>query len=158
MNFVHNIFIVLFILLLVVGCRSSRSGTSRSDIETDHLKETRRDSIDFNAKFARYLHEQESNLAVRIVEYFPPEPGDTASHGPVKSVTDIGLFSKSKSDSTINQKQITASSDTTSEQSHEMVEAETTYQVKSPPWYEPFIPYLVLTLLATIIYYFRRKE
>lgn len=158
MNFVHNIFVLLFILLLVVGCRSSRSGISRSDIETDHLKETRKDSIDFNAKFARYLHEQESDLAVRIVEYFPPEPGDTASHGPVKSVTNIGLSSKIKSDSTVNQKQFTASSDTTSEQSHEMVETETAYQVKSQPWYEPFIPYLVLALLTTIIYYFRRKE
>lgn len=158
MNFVHNILIVLFILLLIVGCRSSRSGTSRSDIKTDHLKETRKDSIDFNAKFARYLREQESDLSVRIVEYFPPEPGDTASHGPVKSVTDIGLSSKSKSDSTINQKQFIASSDTTSEQSHEIVKAETTYQVKAQPWYEPFIPYLVLILLVTIIYYFRRKK
>ena len=158
MNFVHNILIVLFILLLVVGCRSSRSGTSHSDIETNHLKETRKDSIDFNAKFASYLHEQESNLAVRIVEFFPPEPGDTASHGPVKSVTNIDLSSKNKSDSTIHQKQFTASSDTVSEQSHEIVKTETTYQVKSPPWYEPFIPYLVLALLATIIYYFRRKN
>lgn len=158
MNFVHNILIVLFILLLIVGCRSLRSGTSHSDIETNHLKETRKDSIDFNAKFARYLHEQESNLAVRIVEYFPPEPGDTASHGPVKSVTDIDLSSKSKSDSTISQKQFIASSDTTSEQFHEIVKAETTYQVKAQPWYEPFIPYLVLALLATIIYYFRRKN
>lgn len=158
MNFVHNILIVLFILLLIVGCRSSRSGTSHSDVQTNHLKETRKDSIDFNAKFARYLHEQESNLAVRIVEYFPPEPGDTASHGPVKSVTDIDLSSKSKSDSTISQKQFIASSDTTSEQSHEIVKAETTYQVKVQSWYEPFIPYLVLILLATIIYYFRRKN
>ena len=57
MNFVHNILIVLFILLLIVGCRSSRSGTSHSDVQTNHLKETRKDSIDFNAKFARYLHE-----------------------------------------------------------------------------------------------------
>ncbi len=158
MNFVHNILIVLFILLLIVGCRSSRSGTSHSDIETNHLKETRKDSIDFNAKFASYLQEQESNLIVRIVEFFPPEAGDTASHGPVKSVTDIDLSSKSKSDSTINHKQFTASSDTTSEQSHEIVKAETTYQVKAQPWYEPFIPYLVLILLATIIYYFRRKN
>ena len=91
MHFVHNILIVLFILLLIVGCRSSRSGTSHSDIETNHLKETRTDSLDFKRKFARYLHEQESDLIVRIVEFFPPEPGDTASHGPVKSVTDIDL-------------------------------------------------------------------
>lgn len=56
MNFVSNILIVLFMLFLVVGCRSSRSGTSHSDIETNHLKETRKDSIDFNAMFARYLH------------------------------------------------------------------------------------------------------
>lgn len=158
MNSVHNILIVLFILLLIVGCRSSRSGTSHSDVQTTHLKETWKDSIDFNAKFARYLHEQESNLAVRIVEYFPPETGDTASHGPVKSVTDIDLSSKSKSDSTISQKQFIASSDTTSEQSHEIAKAETTYQVKAQSWYEPFIPYLVLILLATIIYYFRRKN
>lgn len=158
MNFVSNILIVLFMLFLVVGCRSSRSGTSHSDIETNHLKETRKDSIDFNAMFARYLHEQESNLAIRIVEFFPPEPDDTASHGPVKSVTDIDLSSKSKSDSTINQKQFTTSSDTTSEHSHEIVKTETTYQVKSQPWYEPFIPYLVLIFLATIIYYFRRKK
>lgn len=47
MHFVHNILIVLFILLLIVGCRSSRSGTSHSDIETNHLKETRTDSLDF---------------------------------------------------------------------------------------------------------------
>ena len=47
MNFVHNILIVLFILLLIVGCRSSRSGTSHSDVQTTHLKETRKDSIDF---------------------------------------------------------------------------------------------------------------
>ena len=76
----------------------------------------------------------------------------------VKSVTDIDLSSKSKSDSTISQKQFIASSDTTSEQSHEIVKAETTYQVKVQSWYEPFIPYLVLILLATIIYYFRRKN
>lgn len=57
MHFVHNILIVLFILLLIVGCRSSRSGTSHSDIETNHLKETRTDSLDFKGKFARYLHE-----------------------------------------------------------------------------------------------------
>lgn len=158
MNFVSNILIVLFMLFLVVGCRSSRSGTSHSDIETIHLKETRKDSIDFNAKFASYLHKQESNLAVRIVEYFPPEPGDTASHGPVKSVTDIDLSSKSKSDSIINETQLTLTCDTTSEQFHETETVDTTYQVKQVPWYQPFLPYLVLIFLTTLIHYFRRKK
>ena len=145
MHFVHNILIVLFMLLLIVGCRSSRSGTSHSDIETNHLKETRTDSLDFKGKFARYLHEQESDLTVRIVEFFPPKPGDTASHGPVKSVTDIDLSSKSKSDSIINETQLTLTCDTT-------------YQVKQVPWYHPFLPYLVLIFLATLIHYLRRKK
>ncbi|WP_044271610.1 hypothetical protein [Bacteroides timonensis] len=158
MHFVHNILIVLFTLLLIVGCRSSRSGTSHSDIETNHLKETRTDSLDFKGKFARYLHEQESDLTVRIVEFFPPEPGDTASHGPVKSVTDIDLSSKSKSDSTINETQLTLTCDTTSEQFHETETVDTTYQVKQVPWYQPFLPYLVLIFLATLIHYLRRKK
>lgn len=142
MNFVSNILIVLFMLFLVVGCRSSRSGIAHSDIETNHLKETRKDSIDFNAMFARYLHEQESNLAVRIVEYFPPEPDDTASHGPVKSVTDIDLSSKSKSDSTKQPETVYHQFRYYLGASHEIVKTETTYQVKSQPWYEPSFPTL----------------
>lgn len=156
MNSFRNLFVVVFILLLVVGCGSSRSGTSHSNIETNHLKETRSDSVDFKEKFAHYLNEKESNLSVRIVEFYPPEPGDTQPHGSIKSVTDLDLSSKNKSDSTIKQKQITISSETISEKTNEKTVVDTTYQVQSTPWYQPFIPYLVFVLIASLIYCLRR--
>ena len=157
MHFVHNIFVLLFILLLVVGCRSSRSGTSRSDIETDHLKETRKDSIDFNAKFAATC--MSKNLTSR------PDRGVLPSGTWWHGFTRFGQISNRYW--SIFQKQVRFHNQSETDYCQFryylgaipwMVEAETIYQVKSPPWYEPFIPYLVLTFLATIIYYFRRKE
>lgn len=156
MNLKYSFF-VLFMSLLIVGCRSSRSGTSHSEIETDYLKTSRSDSIDFRERFAHYLSEQESNLHARIIEFYPPIPDDTASHGPVKSITDLDFSSKNKADSVIEEKQLTCSSDTTSIQAQEKKKEYATYQIKKIPWYQPFIPYLILAILATILYYFRKK-
>nr|DAJ56292.1 MAG TPA: hypothetical protein [Caudoviricetes sp.] len=149
---------ILFISFLVVGCRSSRSGSSHSELEITDLQESRHDSTDFKSKFARYLSEQKSNFKVQVVEYFPPEPGDSSIHGAVKSITNIDLSSTSKSDSTISEKQITATSDTTSRNSYMKEKENSTYKIKQTPWYEPFIPYLVLGFLGTVIYYLRRKK
>lgn len=154
----RNFFFILFFSFLIVGCRSSRSGASHSELETIDLQEFRHDSTDFKKKFARYLSEQESNFKVQVVEYFPPEPGDSSTHGAVKSITNIDLSSTSKSDSTILEKQITATSDTTSRNSHIKETENSTYKIKQTPWYEPFIPYLVLSFLATLIYYIHRKK
>ncbi len=149
---------ILFISFLVVGCRSSRSGSSHSELEITDLQESRHDSTDFKSKFARYLSEKQSHFTAQITEYFPPEPGDSAAHGAVKSVTNIDLSSTSKSDSAVSKKQITNTSDTTSRDTHKQEVQNTTYQVKQAPWYEPFIPYFVLGLLFTVIYYLRRKK
>lgn len=151
-------FFVSFLSILIVGCRSSRSGSSHSELEASSIKESRNDSTDFKEKFAQYLAEQESNLKVRVIRFYPPEPGDTTTHGAVESVTDIDLSSKIKSDSTVTERQLTVVSDTTFEQSYEKTEADTTYQIKPIPWYQPFVPYLVLAFIATIIYYLRRKR
>lgn len=150
-------FFVLFLPFLIAGCRSSRSGVSHSELETNYLKESRGDSIDFRKMFARYLAEQESRLRARVIEYYPPEPGDTANHGAVKSVTNLDFSSKSKSDSIIEEKQLTYHSDTTSLKGHQQKEENTTYKIKQLPWYQPFIPYFIVAILAVILYYFRKK-
>ena len=150
-------FFVLFLSFLIVGCRSSRSGTSHSEAETNYLKETRRDSIDYRKMFARYLAEQESRLRARVIEFYPPELGDTTNHGAVKSVTNFDFSFKSKSDSIIEEKQLTYHSDTTSMMGHQQKKEDTTYQIKQFPWYQPFLPYFIVAILALILYYFRKK-
>lgn len=152
-----SLFFVLFMSFLIVGCRSSRSGASHSEVATDYFNETRSDSTDFKEKFAHYLSEQESNLRARIIEFYPPEPGDTATHGPVKSITDLDLSSLNKTDSVVGEKRISFKSDTTSSRLQEIKKEDTTYKVKQMPWYEPFIPYFILAILAVILYYFRKK-
>lgn len=151
-------FLILLFILLCAGCRSSRTGSSHTTTESDELFQSRHDSTNFTEKFARYLQEQESNLTLRVVKYYPPAPDDTASHGAIESITDLDFTSKSNSDSAITEKSLTAITDTTSTQSKQKEEVKTTLSVKSLPWYEPFIPYIAFALLAAIFYYFRRKE
>lgn len=151
-------FLILLFILLCAGCRSSRTGSSHTTTESDELFQFRHDSTNFTEKFARYLQEQESNLAIRVVKYYKPAPDDTASHGAIESITDIDFTSKSNSDSAFTEKSLTAITDTTSTQSKQKEEVKTTLSVKSLPWYEPFIPYIAFALLAAIFYYFRRKE
>lgn len=153
-----SFFFVLFLSLLVVGCRSSRSGTSSSQLETSTLIETRSDSTDFKEKFTRYLSGQESSLKLRVIEFYPPEAGDTAKHGPVKSITDIEQSVKDSSDSLIGEKHLTIRADTTTGKTTIESKETSTYQVEPVPWYEPFIPYIAFAILFAAIYYFRRKE
>lgn len=153
-----SFFFVLFMSFLVVGCRSSRSGSSSSQLETSTLIETRSDSTDFKEKFSHYLSEQESSLKLRVVEFYPPLPGDTAKHGPIKSITDIEQSVKDKSDSLIGEKHLTITTDTTTNKTTTKSKEISTYQVEPVPWYKPFIPYIAFALLFTIIYYIRRKR
>ena len=151
--------LVLFLILsLCVGCRSSRTGSSHTTTESEELTQSHHDSINFTEKFTRYLQEQESNLTLRVVKYYPPIPGDTSSHGAIESVTDLDFTAKSNSDSSFTEKSLTVTSDTTFNQSEKKEEVQTTLSVKPMPWYEPFIPYIAFALLITIFYYFRRKE
>lgn len=159
MKAVTNFFLVLFVLsLLAAGCRSSRSGSSHTDASMQYLKEANSNSVDIRNRLTRKLAEQDARLRVRVIEYYPPEPADTTGHGSVKSVADLDFSATAKAASTVGESRIACSSDTVSEHLAEEKMEDAAYQVKSQPWYEPFIPYLVLALLATIIYYFRRKE
>lgn len=144
-------FLILLFILLCAGCRSSRTSSSHTTTESDELFQSRHDSTNFTEKFARYLQEQESNLAIRVVKYYKPTLGDTAAHGAIESVTDLGFTSKSNSDSAINEKSLTATSDTTSNQSKKKEEVKTTLDITPVPWYEPFIPYAALAFLFTFI-------
>lgn len=158
MKALSSLLVLFLILPLCVGCRSLRTRSSHTTTESDELFQSRNDSINFTEKFARYLQEQESNLTLRVVKYYPPAPDDTASHGAIESITDLDFTSKSNSDSAITEKSLTAITDTTSTQSKQKEEVKTTLSVKSLPWYEPFIPYIAFALLAAIFYHFRRKE
>jgi hypothetical protein len=146
---------MLVISILVVGCRSSRSGTSHSELDTNTIVEAGSDSVDFRKKFAHYLSQQESNLKLRIIEYYP---GDTANHGAVKSMTEIDLSHKTNSDSIIKEQQVTVISDTASINNKTRIAEENIYKIKQHSWYEPFIPYLGLALLGYFIYRIRRKK
>lgn len=151
-------FFVLFILsFLVAGCRSSRSGSSHSEVDIQYLKENKHNSVDFKNKLTRKLIEQDAQLRARIIEFYPPNSKDTTRHGPVKSITDLDFSSTSKVDSTVGEKQLICSSDTASEQLIEIKKDDTTYQIKHIPWYQPFIPYLVLAFITVIFYHFRKK-
>lgn len=151
-------FLLVLLIFLCAGCRSSCTGSSHIETESDRLDQSRSDSINFTDKFAKYLHNQESNLDIHIVKFYPPAPGDTASHGAIESVTDLNLNNKKTSDSTVHQKNLTVTSDTTSNHLNEESEELTTLAIKTTPWYEPFIPYFVLGLLFTAIYYLRRRK
>lgn len=151
-------FSVLFMLsFLIAGCRSSRSGSLHAEIETQYLKEVRNDSVDFKERLAHKLSEQDAKLRARVIEFYPLEPGDTAEHGPIKSITDLDFSSNFKSDSATEERHITCNSDTTSERLMDNKEEDSTYQIKKLPWYQPFIPYLVFAFIAAVIYYSRKK-
>lgn len=158
MKALFPLLVSFLILPLCVGCRSSRTGSSHTTTESDELSQSHHDSINFTEKFARYLQKQESNLTLRVVKYYPPIPGDTSSHGTIESITDLDFTAKLNSDSSLTEKSLTATSDTTSNQSKKKEEVQTTLSVKPIPWYEPFIPYIAFALLIAIFYYFRRKE
>lgn len=153
-----NCFFILFILsFLIVGCRSSRSGSSHSDISMQYLRETNNNSVDIKNKLTRKLTAQDAQLRARVIEFYPLEPGDTTKHGSIKSITDLDFSSTSKVDSTVEERQLACNSDTTSEQLVGKKIEDTTYQIKHLPWYQPFIPYIVFALVVAGIYYFRRK-
>lgn len=151
-------FFVLFTLsFLVAGCRSSRSGSSHSEVGIQYLKESKSNSADIKNKLTRKLIEQDAQLRARVIEFYPPNSEDTTKHGLVKSITDLDFSSASKADSTVEESQLTCNSDTTSEQLAGKKIDDTTYQIKHLPWYQPFIPYLVFALVVAGIYYFRKK-
>lgn len=151
-------FFVLFMLsFLIAGCRSSRSGSSHSEVDVQYLKEHKNNSVDFKTKLIRKLTEQDAQLQARVIEFYPPDSGDTAKHGPVKSITDLAFSSVSEVDSIVGERLLICSSDTTSERLVEKKIEDTTYQIKHIPWYQPFIPYLVFALVVACIYYFRKK-
>ena len=151
-------FCVLFILsFLVAGCRSSRSGTSHSEVGMQYLKESKNNSVDLKNKLTRKSIEQDGRLRARVIEFYPPDSGDTTQRGPVKSITDLDFSSTSKVDSTVGERQLVCSSDTTSERLAGKKKDDATYQIKHMPWYQPFIPYLVLAFIAAIAYRFRKK-
>lgn len=158
MKTLKSIFFVLFMLSFpIVGCRSSRSGSSHSDTGIQYLKEARIDSIDFKNRFTRKLTGQDTRLSMQVIEFYPPTAGDTARHGSIKSVTNLGLSSSAKTDSAAGESRLSYSSDTISERLAVDHVEDATYQIKQIPWYRPFIPCLVLSLMAAAVYYFRRK-
>lgn len=144
-------------LVLFAGCRTSKSGSYHTDIDIHEVQSSRSDSVDFREKFARYLHEEESDLKMQIVEYYPPEPGDTASKGAVKRVLDLDYKSKSNNDSAINVSHLTITSDTTNRQLDHAEVTDGSYKLKKAAWYEPFIPYLIFFLIFIFLYFFRKE-
>ena len=151
-------FFVLFILsFLVAGCRSSQSGSLHTEINTQYLKEKRSDSTGLKEKLVSKLAEQDAKLRMRVIEFYPLEPDDTSQCGSVKSIVDLDFTSTSKSDSTVEERQLTCRFDTASEQSMRVEKEDGTYDIKQMPWYQPFIPYLVFAFIIAVIYYFRRR-
>lgn len=157
MRLIYCLFVLFMLSFLTAGCRSSRSGASHSEINAQYLRETRNDSVDFRERFARKLSEQEARLRGQVIEFYPPLPGDTAERGPIKSITDFDFSSTDISDSVVVDRHIACSSDTTSERLMGNKKEYGVYQIKPLPWYQPFIPYLVLAFIAVIIYYFRKR-
>lgn len=142
MNLKNSFFILFILSFLIVGCRSSRSGSSHSDISMQYLRETNNNSVDIKNKLTRKLTAQDAQLRARVIEFYPLEPGDTTKHGSIKSITDLDFSSASKVDSTVEERQLACNSDTTSEQLVGKKIEDTTYQIKHLPWYQPFIPYI----------------
>ncbi len=88
-SLVLNLFI--FGSLLCAGCRSSRTGilNSSEKVSTDYLKDY--ESLTGYEELMQMLSVHRDSLYIRIIEYYPPDPGagDTVLHGPIRSETQI---------------------------------------------------------------------
>ncbi len=148
---------LVFVIILTVGCRSSRSGTARSERVVNTHTQLHRDSTNFQAQFAAYLQRMETDMHIRILEFFPPVSGDSAANPSLKSVTDISFAQKESRDSLREESRLVHASDSVFEQSSLREKTYDTYRVKKSPWYQPFLPYFVLAFFGVLYSFFKKK-
>jgi hypothetical protein len=83
------LYMLLCIASLCVGCRSSRTGLTAASGGTREVKTNITGRTVDKSSLYGFSFLRTDSLHIKITEYYPPEPGDTACAGPVKSETTL---------------------------------------------------------------------
>ena len=141
-------------MTLCVGCRSSRTGFSKTNIDT-HTSLSRLEVRDIDrTSLIDFTYLKTDSLRIHIIEYYPPAPEDTSLHGPVKSETDIyyGSMTDIDSSTVVNEKiEETVEEDKDTNISHQ---EEIRTEVKQIPFYSEWQFKVILILVILVIIYF----
>jgi hypothetical protein len=147
------LFIIMWIMTLCVGCRSSRTGFSKTDAESySGLSRLEFRDIDKSSLFD-FSYIKSDTLRVQIIEYYRPAEGDTSSRGPVRSETDIRYRAVTTADSSKVEKETVNEITETSEITSSSVRNETLTETKFTPWYSEWSFKLVLIIVVIIMAY-----
>lgn len=145
----------IVILFLCTGCRSSRQETSSSltDIQLEELISKRLTQFHIGNKITD-IHRRDS-ATITITEYNAP---DSTGHQSKKSQTIISTGSQMTTtqqeiDTTTTQVTDSISKTTDIHQSTDEV-----YKTTPVPWYSGFEPYIVLIVIAAVLYLLKRLK
>ena len=140
-------------MILCVGCRSSRTGFSKTDAESySSLARLELRDIDKSSLFD-FSYIKTDTLRIHIIEYYMPAEGDTSSRGPVKSETDIWYGAVTTVDSSKIEKETINEINETNEQTSSSLQEETRTETKITPWYSEWQFKLILVIVVIILVY-----
>ncbi|HCC51116.1 MAG TPA: hypothetical protein DEQ30_02930 [Porphyromonadaceae bacterium] len=140
-------------MILCVGCRSSRTGFSKTDAESySSLSDVEIRDIDRSSLFD-FSYLKSDTLRIHIIEYYMPREGDTSSRGPVKSETEIWYGTVTAADSSKVEKEIICEITETNEQTSSFLQEETQTETKITPWYSEWQFKLIVVIVVIILVY-----
>jgi hypothetical protein len=140
-------------MILCVGCRSSRTGFSKTGAESySNLARIEVRDTDKSSLFD-FSYIKSDTLRIHIIEYYRPAKGDTSSHGPVKSETDIRYGSVTATDSSGVVKEAVSEISETNENTSASLQEETRTETKVTPWYSEWQFKLTLVIVVIILIY-----
>lgn len=151
----RNFLFIIIALILCVSCRSSRQETSSAltDIQLEELISQRLLQFHTGSKVTD-IHHQDSATII-ITEYNAP---DSTGYQSKKTQTVISTGSRS----TINQqeKDTTATdiNDSISRKAAIHKDENQVYESTPIPWYSGFEPYIVLAVIAAVLYLLKRLK
>lgn len=142
---------LFFFSVLCVSCRSSRTGTlsTTENIHTARLEVYER--LTDRDELLQMLSIKRDSLYIRIIEYYPVEKGDTATHGSVRSETEIHYSAIDSTSKTVKTNEHIQESDSVSvkQDVDKSLNQETTITVR--PWFDNWQFYLAGAVVILII-------
>jgi hypothetical protein len=147
------LYMLLCIASLCVGCRSSRTGSAKTALNSHSERSQFNISDTYRSSLFDFSYIKTDPLRIHITEYFPPAAGDTASRGPVKSEADIAYGGAVTADSSVITGEHIRQLDGSDEDTVTSLTEESRKETAITPWYADWQFILASVAAVAIIAY-----